>query len=100
LQSKQDNFMEKMIIIHQRENPILRRKEVEIKTELDITPKTSEAEEMISKKFSSNIENVRIKKIKGKFGSNNFVITANIYHSKEDKDKVEPKSKKDKGEKK
>ncbi|VVB82116.1 Ribosomal protein S24e [uncultured archaeon] len=92
--------MEKIIIIHQRENPILKRKEVEIKVELEITPKTSEAEEIISKKFSSSIENVRIKKIKGKFGSKNFVIIANIYHSKEDKDKIEPKSKKDKGEKK
>ncbi len=86
--------MEKLVILNQRENPMLKRKEVEIRTEMNVTPKMNEAGEIIAKEFSSDIENVKIKKIKGKFGSKSFIITANIYHSKEDKDSTEPKQKK------
>jgi ribosomal protein S24E len=82
-------------ILKQRENPLFNRKEIEINIETNIAPKTSEAEAFIAKEFSSSAENIKVKKIKGRFGSNNFIITANIYYSKEDKDKIE-KSKKEK----
>ena len=84
----------KLTIITQRENPAFNRKEVEVNVETEITPKTSEAEAFIAKEFSSNAENVKIKKIKGRFGSKNFIITANIYAVKEDKDKIELRTKK------
>ncbi len=87
--------MEKITILNDKENPIFKRKEVEVKVELNISPKMQEAEELIAKKFSAAVENVKIKKIKGKFGSNNFIITANVYSSKEEKEKTEPKSKKE-----
>jgi len=90
--------MNKITILNQKENPMFSRKEIEINLETDITPKITEAEEFVSKEFSANPESVKIKKIKGKFGSNNFIITANIYSSKENKDKIEPKLKKGKGE--
>lgn len=87
--------MEKIIILNEKENPIFKRKEVEVKIELNISPKMQEAEELIAKKFSATAENIKIKKIKGKFGSSNFIITANIYSSREEKEKTEPKSKKE-----
>ncbi|OGJ13197.1 hypothetical protein A3K82_01315 [Candidatus Pacearchaeota archaeon RBG_19FT_COMBO_34_9] len=90
--------MNKLTILNQKENPLFSRKEIEINIETNVTPKKGEAEEFISKEFAVNPENVKVKKIKGKFGSNNFIITANIYSSKEDKDKTEPKSKKEKKE--
>ena len=88
--------MKNLKILKQRENPLFNRKEIEISIETNIAPRLSETEAFVAKEFSTNHENVKIKKIKGRFGSNNFIITANIYHSKEDKDKIEPKSKKEK----
>jgi len=84
---------EKLTIIHEKKNPIFDRKEIEVSAIMNITPKIKEAEEFIGKEFSANPENVKIKKIKGRFGSNSFVITANIYNSKEEKDKIETKIK-------
>lgn len=93
--------MEKIVILNQKENPIFKRKELELSIETEVTPKINEAESMIAKEFSTDTENIRIKKIKGKFGSKKFIITANVYHSKEEKNKIEPKLKKEKtGEKK
>jgi ribosomal protein S24E len=83
-------------VINQRENPLFNRKEAEVMIESDVAPKISEAEAFIAKEFSAHADNVKIRKIKGRFGSKNFMITANIYNSKEDKDKIEKKSKKDK----
>jgi ribosomal protein S24E len=80
-------------ILKQRENPLFNRKEIVVSIEANVTPKMQEAEEFIAKEFSSHIDNIKIKKIKGRFGSNNFIITAKIYNSKEDKEKIEPKSK-------
>ena len=89
--------MKNLKILKQRENPLFNRKEVEIIIEASIAPKMSEAEALIAKEFSSHADNIKIKKIKGRFGSKNFIITAKIYNSKEDKDKIEPKEKKKKG---
>ena len=89
--------MKNLKILKQRENPLFNRKEVEIIIEANITPKMSEAEALVAKEFSSHADNIKIRKIKGRFGSKNFIITAKIYNSKEDKDKIEPKEKKKKG---
>ena len=97
MQLKQDNSkMEKITILNERKNPLFNRIEIESVLETDIIPKMQEAEEIISKKLSSNEGSVKIKKISGKFGSKEFIITANIYNSREDKEKTEAKSKKEK----
>jgi len=83
-------------VLNKKENPLLKRKEVELKVDSDIPLKTSEAEEIISKEFSSTPESVKIKRISGQFGSRCFVIKANVYDSKEEKEKTERKSKKEK----
>jgi ribosomal protein S24E len=86
--------MEKFTIITQKQNPAFNRKELVLSIDTNVTPKISEAEAFIAKEFSSSAENVKIREIKGRFGSTNFVITANIYSSKEEKDKIEDKAKK------
>ncbi|MCL5018479.1 MAG: hypothetical protein M1416_01785 [Candidatus Pacearchaeota archaeon] len=89
--------MTNLTILKQKENPLFNRREVEVNLESNVPPKINEAEEVLSKKFSVNSDSVKVKKIAGKFGSTNFVITANVYPSKEDKEKIERKSKKEKG---
>ena len=88
--------MKKLEILEEKENPLFKRKEVKVIVEADVTPKNSEAGQFLSEKFSSPVENIKIKRILGKFGSHKFTISANIYSSKQDKEKIEPKGKKDK----
>ena len=85
--------METLTIIKEKKNPIFNRREIEVNAVFEISPKIKDAEELIGKKFSADSEKVKIKKIKGRFGSNTFVITANIYNSKEDKEKIETRIK-------
>ncbi len=88
--------MEEIKIINEKTNPLFNRKEVELLVSADSNPKTKEAEELVAKQFSSNLENVKIKKISGNYGIKKFTITANIYDSKELKDKTEIKPSKEK----
>jgi ribosomal protein S24E len=86
--------MEKITILNEKENPFFNRKEIVVSIETEITPKIKEAEEFISKKVSTNPENIKIKRIHGQFGSKEFIINANIYSTKEEKEKIESKLKK------
>jgi len=88
--------MENINIIKKKENPLFNRKEIQISVKADITPSNEEIEKLIADKFSTKIENIKIKKIDGKFGSKTFTITANVYASEEDKNKTEIKTKKQK----
>jgi len=82
-------------IITETENPLFGRKEIEGEIHADVTPNREEVAKIISEKFSTNTETIKIRTIKGKFGQKVFLIVANIYNSKEDKDKIENKKKKD-----
>jgi len=84
-----------MEVINEKENKLFNRKEIQINVEAEITPSHEEAKKLISKKFSTKPENIRIKKIAGKFGSKVFGISANVYSSKEDLEKTEFFSKKE-----
>ena len=95
--SKQDNSkMKKISIIEEKKNPLFNRKEIKFQIESNITPSYAELEKLITEKFSTHAENIAIKKINGKFGSNNFTVEVNVYNSKKDRDETEPASKKDK----
>lgn len=83
-------------IINEKKNPLFNRKEIILEIESEITPSHVEAEKIISEKFSTSAELIKIKKISGKFGSQNFKISANIYLSKEEKEDIEAKTKKKK----
>ncbi len=87
--------MRELKTIQERENPLFNRKEVVIEIETNITPSKEEAEKLISEKFSVPVENIKIKKVLGKFGLSLFTIEAFIYSSKENKEKMEPKEKKE-----
>ena len=86
--------MENIKILQEKENSLFNRKEIQLSVEAEITPNHEDIKKLISEKFSTKIENIKIKKISGKFGSKTFTITANIYSSEEDKNKTEPKLKK------
>ena len=87
--------MENINIIEERENPLFKRKEIKLSVDAEVTPSHADARKIISEKFSTNEENIRIKNILGKFGSKTFTISANIYVSEQDKLDTEGKSKKD-----
>ncbi len=87
--------MENFNIIEERENPLFKRKEIKFSVDAEITPSHTDARKIISEKFSTNEENIRIKNILGKFGSKTFTISANIYASEQDKLDTEGQSKKD-----
>lgn len=83
-----------MKIIEDKNNSLLKRREIKVIVESEKNPSMQEAGKLILEHFKAQEENVAIKQIKGKFGRNTFLITANIYHNKEDKEKTEPKAKK------
>jgi len=82
-------------IISDIENPLFGRREIEGEIKGEITPSRADVAKLLSEKFSVPVENIKIRTILGKFGLKIFVINANIYSSKEDKDKIEIKKKKD-----
>jgi len=82
-----------MQIIEEKQNTLFKRKELKILVETSVTPSINEAEKIISDKFSSPIENIKVDKVKGKFGRKTFLIDAKIYNSLEDKERIEPKKK-------
>ena len=80
-------------IIEEKANPLFNRKELQLKVQAKIIPSRAEIGKLISEKFSTPLENIEIKKISGKFGSNSFDIITFIYESKEDRMSTESKPK-------
>jgi ribosomal protein S24E len=83
-------------ITEEKENLLFNRKEIRGFVGSEIVPSRIEILEILSKRFKTPLENIKIKKIAGKFGSKRFDIEANIYLSEQDKDKIEIKKKKEK----
>ncbi len=83
-----------MKILEEKENLLFNRKELRLEIEAEVTPSYVDVEKLISEKFSTTSENIKINKIEGKFGVKKFLILAKIYKSKEDKDNFEIKTKK------
>jgi ribosomal protein S24E len=81
--------------INEQENPLFKRKEAEILVDAEITPSHEQVLELLSNKYSTKPEAIKIKAIYGSFGSKEFRILANIYASQQDKEAVERKSKKE-----
>ena len=96
MQSKQDKMDSVIKIFYEKKNPLFDRKEIKIIVNLDKTPSKEESLKLLSDNFSVSPECIIIKKIKGKFGRNEFTITANLYKSEDVKNSVEPKPKKKK----
>lgn len=81
--------------LKENQNILLKRKEVEFVVEANTSLSKVDAAKLVAEKYHSNPENVRIKKIDGKFGQRKFVITANIYNNSKDRDATEFFSKKE-----
>ncbi len=88
----------KLKITEEKQNPLFNRKEIEGEIQAEVVPKKQEVIEELAKKFSGQEDAIKIKGIKGKFGTKIFKVKANIYTSKEDKDRIEVKTKRDKRE--
>ncbi len=85
--------------INENENKLLNRKEVVVEIENEKTPSKTEVLKILSEKFSISEDSIKINKIIGKFGINIFEVNANVYPSKEDKERIERKPKKESGKK-
>ena len=87
--------MENFKKLEEKENKLFNRKEIVVTVDSLVAPSNNETQEFLAKEFSVPTENIKVKKILGRFGSNIFTISANLYDSEEDKDATEVKSKKD-----
>ncbi len=90
---KQDKM--KMNIIKETKNPLFARRELQLTVDAEIVPNHKDIKKSIAEKFSVEENTIKIKNILGKFGSKTFTISANIYPSKEEKNKVELKKKRE-----
>ena len=82
-------------ITQEKENGLFDRKEIQGLISAEIAPKREDVLKVLAERFSVPIEVIKIKGIHGKFGLQEFKLEANIYKSKEDKDQVEIKKKKE-----
>ena len=83
-----------MKILEDKENSLLNRKEVKIVAEAGKNPSMPEACKLVAERFKVQEDMVSVNGIKGKFGRGTFLISANIYKNKEDKDILEKKKEK------
>jgi ribosomal protein S24E len=75
-------------------NEIFKRNEINAVVESEKNLSFDEARKMFVEETKKPEENIDLYNVKGNFGSNSFVISANVYDSKEDKDKAEQKTQK------
>jgi len=93
MQSRQN----KMKTIEDKDNFLLNRKEVKVLVDSKKNPTYKEAEEILIKEFDSSNDCIVVRRVKGKFGRNTFLISGFVYNSKEDKEKIEVLPKKGEG---
>ncbi|MCX6750196.1 MAG: hypothetical protein NTZ83_01955 [Candidatus Pacearchaeota archaeon] len=87
--------------IHETKNLVFDRKEVQGTIISESAPTNKEAVSLLAKKFSTSEDSIKIKGVYGKFGLKEFQVRANVYKSKEERNKIERKTKKEiEGEKK
>lgn len=83
--------------IHETKNLVFDRKGIQATILSENAPSNKEVTTLLSKKLSAPEEAIKIKGIYGKFGMKEFQVKANVYKSKEDKNKIERKTKKEIG---
>jgi len=82
-------------VLKEIDNPVLCRKEYEIKIDFDQkTPSNDEVAGEIAKVAKSSVDSIKIKKIDTAFGERSAVVSAFVYTSKDDLERIEVKSKK------
>ena len=86
--------MESYTLIHEKENPLYKRKEVEFRVTSVKAPSKLDVIKFTAEKFKSHENSVAVSHIHGRFGCEEFIITANVYKTKEDKESTEIKTQK------
>ena len=82
-----------MKVMKEFKNNLLKRKEVVFSVEANSNPGYQKVQEYCVGHFKVETDRVVIKKLWGKFGSNEFFTEAFIYDSIADKERNEPKPK-------
>lgn len=82
-----------MKILEDKNNELLNRREIKVILTSEKNPNFADSIKMITEHFKAQEDLVVVKEIKGKFGRDTFLISALIYKTKEDKEKVEQKKK-------
>lgn len=87
--------MMKPKIVDDRQNDLMNRREVKIEVENNFVPSRIEALHIVADLFKCEIDVIKINRVDSQFGTKIFTIVADIYKSKEDKQNVALKKKKD-----
>ena len=82
-------------ITQEKENGLFDRIEVSGILKSEVAPKREDVLKVLAEKFSVPQETIKINGIYGRFGLQEFKLEASIYNSKEEKDKLEIKKKKE-----
>ena len=82
-------------ITNEEDNSLFNRKEITGKVKVESSPQREDVMEALAEKYSTSLDNIKVKGIKGSFGSSEFKVEANIYSNKEEKETTENKKKKD-----
>ena len=82
-------------ILKEQQNPLFNRKEVYAKVKADSVPSKEEVAKALAEKYKVEPNALRVLDVQGKFGVKEFTITANVYSSNEERDKLEQLSKKE-----
>lgn len=81
-------------VVVENENVLFKRKEIEGIVKSSVCPSREEVLNFLAEKYSVEKDTIEVETIMGKFGSHEFVIVAEIYNSKEDREATEIKTKK------
>lgn len=83
----------KLEIVEDKKNGLLNRREVSVIISADSNPGFAKAQEVISSELKASDDSIVVRNVKSKFGRDTFLISAFIYDSVADKERVEPKKK-------
>ena len=78
-----------MKIFSEFSNELLNRREIVAEMDFEKNPGFENAKKEIANHFKANEELIVMKSLKGKFGSDSFLIDAFVYDSVEDKEKID-----------
>jgi small subunit ribosomal protein S24e len=90
----------KILVLEDKKNPLLERREVRFEVESKITPKRTAVKDELSKQIKAKVELMVLGKLSQMSGTNVSVGYVKIYDSKESLDKIEAEYMKKRNEKK
>ena len=85
--------MENFKIVSEKTNILFERKEIQATLNSESTPSKEDVKKFLIKELSIPEDVLKLENIKGRFGSNEFIITAKVYKTREDRNSIEQKTK-------